>query len=43
VFNLIKAYGILDMTFGYNQGYNYIVSLLLYFIEDEEKAFFCLV
>jgi hypothetical protein len=40
--NVIKAYGNLDLDFGYNQGYNFIVSLLLIFIDDEEDAFWCL-
>jgi len=40
--NVIKAYGNLDLDFGYNQGYNFIVSLLLNFVESEEDAFWCL-
>ena len=43
IIRVIRAYGNLDIGFGYTQGYNYIVTLLLLFIEDEEKAFFCLV
>ena len=43
VVNLIKAYGNMDLGFGYTQGYNYIVTLLLLFIDDEERAFWCLV
>ena len=41
--NIIKAYSSLDLSFGYNAGYNYIISLLLHFINDEEQAFYCLV
>jgi hypothetical protein len=40
--NLIKAYGNQDLELSYSQGYNYIVSLLLLFIEDEEMTFWCL-
>lgn len=40
--NIIKAYGNLDVGLSYSQGYNFIVSLLLRFIEDEEDAFWCL-
>jgi len=40
---VIKAYGCLDIELGYCQGYNYIVSLLLRFIEDEETVFWCMV
>ena len=42
IVNVIKAYGNMDLGFGYNQGYNYIVTLLLIFIDDDEKAFWCL-
>jgi hypothetical protein len=28
---------------GYNQGYNFIATLLLRFVPDEEDAFWCLV
>jgi len=40
--NIIKAYGNLDMELGYCQGYNYIVSLLLLYVEDEEMTYWCL-
>lgn len=40
--NIIKAYGNIDLEVGYNQGYNYIISLLLRFIADEEDVFWCL-
>jgi len=41
--NIITAYGNLDAELGYNQGYNFIVTLLLRFVPDEENAFWCLV
>jgi hypothetical protein len=38
------AYGNLDLDFGYCQGYNWIITTLLFYNKgDEEKAFFCLV
>lgn len=40
--NIIKAFGNLDSELGYNQGYNFIISLLLRFIDDEEDVFWCL-
>ena len=40
--NIIKAYGNQDLELSYCQGYNFIVSLLLLFVEDEEMTFWCL-
>ena len=40
--NIIKAFGNLDYEVGYNQGYNFLISLLLRFIDCEEEVFWCL-
>lgn len=40
--NIIKAYGNQDPELSYCQGYNYIVSLLLLYVQDEEMTFWCL-
>lgn len=40
--NVLLAYSNLDIEFGYTQGYNFIVALLLVFIKDEEDVFWCL-
>jgi hypothetical protein len=40
--NVLKAYGNQDLELSYCQGYNYIVSMLLYFVKDEEMTFWCL-
>lgn len=40
--NIIKAYGNQDLELDYSMGYNFIVSLLLMFVEDEEMTFWCL-
>jgi hypothetical protein len=38
------AYGNLDLTFGYSQGYNWLINTILYFSEgNEEMTFWCLV
>ena len=39
MFNVLRAYGNLDRQVYYEQGYSWIVSMLLYFIEDEEAVF----
>ena len=37
-FNVIFAYGNLDIAFGYNLGYNWLVAMLLHYTGgDEEK------
>ena len=36
LFNVLKAYANYDKEVAYVQGLNYIVGLLLYYIEDEE-------
>ena len=42
LFNVLKAYANYDNEVSYVQGMNYIVGLLLFYIEDEEKVFWCL-
>ena len=42
LFNVLKAYANYDNEVGYVQGINYIVGLLLVYIQDEEKVFWCL-
>ena len=39
MFNILRAYGNLDREVYYEQGYSWIVSMLLYFIESEEEVF----
>ena len=39
MFNILRAYGNLDRDVYYEQGYSWIVSMLLYYIEDEETVF----
>jgi hypothetical protein len=39
---VIKAYGCLDPELGTCLGCNYIISLLLLFVKDEEMTFWCL-
>jgi hypothetical protein len=43
LFNVLKAYACYDNEIGYVQGMNYLASLLLINIKDENKAFWCLV
>ncbi len=43
LFNVCKAYANFDKEVSYVQGLNYIVALLLIYIQDEETAFWCLV
>ena len=40
--NVIRAYGNSDLLLNCCVGYNYIVSLLLCFVKDEEMTFWCL-
>ena len=40
--NVLVAYSNYDTQIGYVQGINYIVGMLLMHIQDEEKAFWCL-
>jgi hypothetical protein len=42
LFNVLKAYANYDNEVSYVQGLNYVVGMMLYFIEDEEKVFWCL-
>lgn len=37
--NILKAYGIFDPEVSYCQGMNYIVALLLYYLDSERLAF----
>lgn len=43
LYNVLKAYACYDNEIGYAQGVNYLAAMLLYHIEDEEKAFWCLI
>ena len=43
LFNVLKAYSNYDNEVSYVQGLNYIVGLLLYYIQDEEQVFWCLI
>jgi hypothetical protein len=43
LFNVCKAYANFDKEVSYVQGLNYIVALLLIYIQDEETVFWCLV
>jgi len=42
LFNVLKAYANIDKSIGYVQGLNYIVAIMLVYIEDEEDVFWCL-
>ena len=42
LYNVLKAYAAYDNEVGYVQGMNYIVGLLLFYIQDEEMVFWCL-
>lgn len=39
---VILAYGNIDLELGYNQGYNYLIALMLHYIDDEEDVFWML-
>jgi hypothetical protein len=39
---IILAYGNVDINLFYNQGYNFLLTLMLNYIEDEEDVFWCL-
>ena len=41
LYNVLKAYSILDPELGYTQGMNFIVAMLLMNIHDEEDSFWC--
>jgi hypothetical protein len=43
LFNVCKAYANYDKEVSYVQGLNYIVALMLIYIQDEEAVFWCLV
>ena len=42
LFNVLKAYANYDSEVCYVQSMNYIAGLLLFYIDDEEKVFWCL-
>ena len=42
LFNVLKAYANFDKKIGYVQGLNYIVAIMLIYIDDEEDVFWCL-
>lgn len=39
---IILAYGNCDIEMGYNQGYNFLITIMLNYISDEEDVFWCL-
>ena len=39
--NILYAYANYDENLGYTQGMNSIVFMLIYYVKDEEKAFWC--
>jgi hypothetical protein len=43
LYNVLKAYSSYDNEIGYAQGVNYLAAMLLIHIEDEIKAFWCLI
>ena len=43
LYNVLIAYANYDIEVGYVQGMNYIVALLLLYIEDEQKVFWSFV
>jgi len=42
LFNVLKAYANYDNEVSYVQGLNYVVGMMLFYIEDEEQVFWCL-
>jgi len=42
LFNVLKAFANYDNEVGYVQGLNYVVAMMLYYINDEEQVFWCL-
>lgn len=42
LFNVLKAYANYDNEVSYVQGLNYVVGMMLYYIEDEEQVFWSL-
>ena len=42
LYNVLMAYANFDQEVGYVQGINYIVAILLFYIQDEELVFWCL-
>jgi hypothetical protein len=42
LFNVLKAYANYDNEVGYVQGLNYVVGMMSYYVNDEEKVFWCL-
>lgn len=43
LFNVLLAYANYDFEIGYVQGMNYIAAMLLMYIEDEERVFWCII
>ena len=43
LFHVLKAYAMFDPEISYCQGMNFIVALLLKYLNDEEDAFYCLI
>jgi hypothetical protein len=43
LYNVLKAYANYDTEVGYVQGMNYVVGLMLFYINNEEPVFWCLV
>ena len=43
LYNVLISYANLDREVGYCQGINYLASLLILNLDDEEDAFWCLV
>jgi len=39
---VIIAYGNCDIEMGYNQGYNFLITIMLNYIQDEEDVFWCM-
>ena len=42
LYNVLVAYANFDEEVGYVQGINYIAALLIFYVKDEEQAFWCL-
>ena len=42
LYNVLLAYSNYDNEVGYVQGMNYLAGILLFYISDEEKVFWCL-
>ena len=42
LYNVLVAYANFDEEVGYVQGINYIAAILIFYVKDEEQAFWCL-